>query len=117
MNFSQDYKENHSYFFRRLKEALSVDEGTEKQSDIQEISADTALETVEETAPPNPRLSKKNAFVSRGWGAGGMPFSVLYMKSRANHGLDPGETHAPLTLKEIVNIVHDLSRGQTNSNL
>ncbi|XP_015600533.1 uncharacterized protein LOC107270225 [Cephus cinctus] len=25
------------------------------------------------------RLSKKDVFVSRGWGAGGMPFSVLYM--------------------------------------
>lgn len=25
------------------------------------------------------RESKKDVFVSRGWGAGGMPFSVLYM--------------------------------------
>ena len=41
---------------------------------------------------PN-RLSKKDVFTSRGWGAGGMPFSVLYMSphnSRNNHGSSPG---------------------------
>ncbi|XP_011494638.1 PREDICTED: uncharacterized protein LOC105359691 [Ceratosolen solmsi marchali] len=31
------------------------------------------------------RLAKKDVFMSRGWGAGGMPFSVLYMSPRANH--------------------------------
>ena len=34
------------------------------------------------------RLSKKDAVVSRSWGAGGMPFSVLYMNPpgpRGNH--------------------------------
>lgn len=34
------------------------------------------------------RITKKDVFVSRGWGAGGMPFSVLYMNPhgpRANH--------------------------------
>ncbi|CAD1477179.1 unnamed protein product [Heterotrigona itama] len=34
------------------------------------------------------RLSKKDAVMSRSWGAGGMPFSVLYMNphgSRGNH--------------------------------
>ncbi|CAL1674953.1 unnamed protein product [Lasius platythorax] len=31
------------------------------------------------------RITKKDVFMSRGWGAGGMPFSVLYMNPRSNH--------------------------------
>jgi len=34
------------------------------------------------------RIMKKDAFVPRSWGAGGMPFSVLYMNPhgpRSNH--------------------------------
>lgn len=41
------------------------------------------------------RLSKKDAVMSRSWGAGGMPFSVLYMNP---HG--PRGNHAS---KEILN--------------
>lgn len=36
------------------------------------------------------KITKKDVFVSRSWGAGGMPFSVLYMNphgSRSNHAL------------------------------
>ncbi|XP_034193230.2 uncharacterized protein LOC117610218 [Osmia lignaria lignaria] len=32
------------------------------------------------------RLSKKDVLMSRGWGAGGMPFSVLYMNPHAPRG-------------------------------
>lgn len=37
--------------------------------------------------PATNRLAKKDVFMSRGWGAGGMPFSVLYLNphnARAN---------------------------------
>lgn len=33
------------------------------------------------------RTTKKDVFMSRGWGAGGMPFSVLYMNPRSNHAV------------------------------
>lgn len=36
------------------------------------------------------KIAKKDMFMSRNWGAGGMPFSVLYMKShglRSNHAV------------------------------
>lgn len=36
------------------------------------------------------KITKKDVFVSRSWGAGGMPFSVLYMNphgSRTNHAV------------------------------
>ena len=33
------------------------------------------------------KITKKDVFVSRNWGAGGMPFSVLYMNSRSNHAV------------------------------
>lgn len=32
------------------------------------------------------RLSKKDVVMSRSWSAGGMPFSVLYMKPHASRG-------------------------------
>ncbi|XP_072755813.1 uncharacterized protein [Anoplolepis gracilipes] len=33
------------------------------------------------------KIVKKDVFMSRGWGAGGMPFSVLYMNPRSNHAV------------------------------
>ncbi|KAM0737325.1 hypothetical protein ACS0PU_000511 [Formica fusca] len=33
------------------------------------------------------KIMKKDVFMSRGWGAGGMPFSVLYMNPRSNHAV------------------------------
>ncbi|KAL7294152.1 hypothetical protein TKK_0012176 [Trichogramma kaykai] len=40
---------------------------------------------------PAGSYTKKDVFMSRGWGAaGGMPFSVLYMTPRANHGPNAG---------------------------
>ncbi|XP_016838145.1 uncharacterized protein LOC107980717 [Nasonia vitripennis] len=44
--------------------------------------------------PAAGRLSKKDVFMSRGWGAGGMPFSVLYMSPRANHPPPSGSSQA-----------------------
>lgn len=38
------------------------------------------------------RITKKDVFVSRGWGAGGMPFSVLYMNPRSNHAVTATST-------------------------
>lgn len=38
------------------------------------------------------RTTKKDVFVSRGWGAGGMPFSVLYMNPRSNHAVTATST-------------------------
>ncbi|XP_018349669.1 PREDICTED: uncharacterized protein LOC108752930 [Trachymyrmex septentrionalis] len=38
------------------------------------------------------KITKKDVFVSRNWGAGGMPFSVLYMNSRSNHAVATSTT-------------------------
>lgn len=38
------------------------------------------------------RITKKDVFVSRDWGAGGMPFSVLYMNPRSNHAVTATST-------------------------
>ncbi|XP_070525044.1 uncharacterized protein [Cardiocondyla obscurior] len=43
------------------------------------------------------KITKKDVFISRSWGAGGMPFSVLYMNphaSRANHVVTTSKTSA-----------------------
>ncbi|XP_034934906.1 uncharacterized protein [Chelonus insularis] len=56
------------------------------------------IEETETRSPPvirqidSNRLVKKDSFVSRNWGAGGLPFSVLYMNphgSRSNQPTDP----------------------------
>ncbi|XP_015523684.2 uncharacterized protein LOC107227145 [Neodiprion lecontei] len=47
-----------------------------------------------DTLPPTNRIAKKGVFTSRGWGAGGMPFSVLYMNphsSRSNSNTGANE--------------------------
>ncbi|XP_014204653.1 uncharacterized protein LOC106636679 [Copidosoma floridanum] len=64
----------------------------------QPIHVRAAQEATDTQLPANPadyvssmrgrsrtRHSKKDTFMSRGWGAGGMPFSVLSMKPRANN--------------------------------
>ncbi|XP_029177462.1 uncharacterized protein LOC114945396 [Nylanderia fulva] len=38
------------------------------------------------------KITKKDVFMSRGWGAGGMPFSVLYMNPRSNHAVTATST-------------------------
>ncbi|KYN22729.1 PREDICTED: uncharacterized protein LOC108758856 [Trachymyrmex cornetzi] len=38
------------------------------------------------------KITKKDVFVSRNWGAGGMPFSVLYMNPRSNHAVATSTT-------------------------
>ncbi|KYQ51873.1 hypothetical protein ALC60_09074 [Trachymyrmex zeteki] len=38
------------------------------------------------------KITKKDVFVSRNWGAGGMPFSVLYMSPRSNHAVATSTT-------------------------
>ncbi|KYN02468.1 PREDICTED: uncharacterized protein LOC108774216 [Cyphomyrmex costatus] len=38
------------------------------------------------------KITKKDVFVSRNWGAGGMPFSVLYMSPRSNHAVTTSTT-------------------------
>lgn len=37
--------------------------------------------------------SKKDVFISRGWGAGGMPFSVLYMSPHSSKAPIQSESH------------------------
>lgn len=39
-------------------------------------------------------MGKKDVFMSRGWGAGGMPFSVLYMHPQQQHS--PQVTQRPI---------------------
>ncbi|XP_058804015.1 uncharacterized protein LOC131671541 [Phymastichus coffea] len=54
------------------------------------------------------RPAKKDMFMSRGWGAGGMPFSVLYMSPRANH-------HAASTAQAKAHKNHDPTRKHKES--
>ncbi|XP_012254512.1 uncharacterized protein LOC105685199 [Athalia rosae] len=54
--------------------------------------------------PSTTRISKKDVFMSRGWGAGGMPFSVLYMhphsqRSNSNTGANEIEPARALPLE------------------
>jgi hypothetical protein len=53
-------------------QALSVNSNTRQDSlPMSQENAGNELEPIQEV--------KKNVFISRGWGAGGMPFNVLYM--------------------------------------
>lgn len=57
------------------------------------------------------RMTKKDVFVSRSWGAGGMPFSVLYMSP---HG--PRGNHASNTPEEAVKATEPSPSAAGNSN-
>jgi len=65
------------------------------QQDPLTMSHDTAVDELEPI-----QEMKKNIFLSRGWGAGGMPFNVLYMKPASRSPVVRAEqmvTPAPLT--------------------
>ncbi|CAK9824144.1 hypothetical protein ANTRET_LOCUS2359 [Anthophora retusa] len=59
------------------------------------------------------RLTKKDVFMSRSWGAGGMPFSVLYMNPhspRGNHASTAHQQELGKTENPISSITHANSR-------
>ena len=76
---------------------MSWQETPEKIQTLNRIPASSSI--------PN-RLSKKDVFMSRGWGAGGMPFSVLYMSPpslRGNHNSPPGSVLGEAPKPELPN--------------
>lgn len=73
------------------------------------------LENSEKIPPPLPatfanRISKKDVFMSRGWGAGGLPFSVLYMNAHNSRNNNNNNNH--LTNSNSL----DLTKAMTQQN-
>lgn len=83
-----------------LKNDVVMDCRINIQRQASNLDPNTIIETWDDTfAPLNKfyqtstfgtkignRLSKKDVVMSRSWSAGGMPFSVLYMKSHGSRG-------------------------------
>lgn len=52
--------------------------------------------------------TKKDVFLSRGWGAGGMPFSVLYMNPTYSSKQSNGHDSTQIT-------IHNMTRGKSKN--
>ncbi|KOC65819.1 hypothetical protein WH47_10281 [Habropoda laboriosa] len=98
------------------------------QREASSIDPNIVLETWGDDAPPSGRkvhqsslatkqignrLSKKDVLMSRSWGAGGMPFSVLYMNPhspRGNHASTAQQQELRKTESPTPSITHPNSR-------
>lgn len=100
----------HGYYYKQVSDSITICRVLIRR-EIANIDPNTVLESWSDSSPLSKkihqsspatkeignRLSKKDALMSRSWGAGGMPFSVLYMNP---HG--PRGNHAS---KRILNMI------------